>query len=195
MAAEAGRDEQLAARGMGLLPADKAFEAMEMLMTAGADNAAVMSVSWADLMKASGNRALPPILARVTADIEVTGSSDSAEDREFRATLGVAEVPARKDLLNAYFADQLAAIMGLETEDIDVTQPLNTLGLDSLMAIELKNKIENRLKLTLPMALFMKEPSISTLANHVAENFGKETSDESGRGEPATETPTAQASA
>lgn len=68
---------------------------------------------------------------------------------------------------------QSALHMGLDPEYIDVTQPLSTLGLDSLMAIELKNKIENRLQLTLPMALFMKEPSVSTLAEHVAEDFGK----------------------
>lgn len=176
MAAEAGRDDQLAARGMGLLRSDKAFQALEILMSGPSPNATVMAVNWADLMKASGNRALPPILTSVTEDIEVAGSADSAEDLAFRESIGKADVPERKKRLNAYFADQLAAIMGLDPEEIDVTQPLNTLGLDSLMAIELKNKIENRLKLTLPMALFMKEPSISTLATHVAETFGIESS-------------------
>ena len=32
--------------------------------------------------------------------------------------------------------------MGLGAKDIDVTQPLNTMGLDSRMVVELKNRIE-----------------------------------------------------
>ena len=187
MAAEAGRDDQLAARGMGLLPSAKALEAMELLINGGSPNAVVMSVNWADLMTASGGRRLPPLLANVTENIEVVGGSDSAEDRAFRQTLGEANVADRQTMLNEYFGNQLAAIMGLEPEDIDVTQPLNTLGLDSLMAIELKNKIENRLQLTLPMALFMKEPSVSTLVDHVANNYGKEEADDSADGSDSRE--------
>jgi myxalamid-type polyketide synthase MxaB len=155
------------------LPADKAIQAMELLIDRGVANAAVMSVHWADLLNASGGRSVPPLLTSVTENVEIGGRSDSSEDRAFRAALAESDVAGRKTMLYDYFGNQLAAIMGLEPEDIDVTQPLSTLGLDSLMAIELKNKIENRLRLTLPMALFMKEPSISTLADHVAANFGK----------------------
>ncbi len=172
MAAEAGRDEQLAARGMSLLPADKAVQALELLIGSDSSNTAVMAVNWGDLLRASGGRTIPPLLHDIAANIDIGGSADSAEDLAFRAELSALEVPKRKEMLNGYFGKQLAAIMGLEAEDINVTQPLNTLGLDSLMAIELKNKIENKLRITLPMALFMKEPSVSTLADHVAATYG-----------------------
>jgi myxalamid-type polyketide synthase MxaB len=175
MAAEAGRDEQLAARGMALLPADKAIQALELLIGSDLCTAAVMSVNWGDLLRASGGRPIPPLLNDIAANIDLGGGADNAEDLAFRAELTALDVPKRKDMLNGYFGKQLAAIMGLEAEDIDVTQPLNTLGLDSLMAIELKNKIENKLRITLPMALFMKEPSVSTLADHVASTYGSET--------------------
>ena len=55
---------------------------------------------------------------------------------------------------------------------IDTKQPLNTLGLDSLMAIELKLNIETRLKITVPMAAFMESPSVSSLAKAVAKLLG-----------------------
>ena len=48
------------------------------------------------------------------------------------------------------------------------------MGLDSLMAIELKNKIERQLQTTLPMSAFMNEPSVSSLATQVAETYGGE---------------------
>ena len=76
---------------------------------------------------------------------------------------------SRTELLRDYFVGQLALIMGLEASDLDVEQPLNTLGLDSLMAIELKNNVESRLGVVLPMARFMEGPSVTKLALLVAE--------------------------
>ncbi|MCA9265375.1 MAG: acyl carrier protein, partial [Planctomycetales bacterium] len=40
--------------------------------------------------------------------------------------------------------------------------------------IELKNKIEKRLQIVLPMSVFMQEPSVGSLASHVAETYGAE---------------------
>ncbi len=62
--------------------------------------------------------------------------------------------------------------MGLEPNEIDPIQPLTTMGLDSLMAIELKNKIERQLQLTLPMSAFMSDPTVTTLAANAADIFG-----------------------
>jgi acyl carrier protein len=73
--------------------------------------------------------------------------------------------------------------MGMELEDIEVATPLNAMGLDSLMAIELKNKIESQLQMSLPMAVFMNEPSVATIADYVSENFGKEPSESESNGQ------------
>ena len=83
-------------------------------------------------------------------------------------------VAERVEVLSQFFAGQLAHIMGLEVDDIDVGKPLNTMGLDSLMAIELKNKIEAQLQMSLPMAVFMNEPSVVSLATYVGEHFGRD---------------------
>ena len=81
----------------------------------------------------------------------------------------------REERLLEYFATLLAETMGMEPDDLDLIQPLNTLGLDSLMAIELRNKLETQLKVSLPMALFMESPSVSRLAEYVTEAIGGET--------------------
>jgi myxalamid-type polyketide synthase MxaB len=165
---------------MSLLPADKALETLEMLINGDQSNVAVMSVNWSNLLRASGGRAVPPLLSNIAANIDVGAGADSAEDQAFRAELATVDIEKRKEILNGYFGTQLAAIMGLEAEDIDVTQPLNTLGLDSLMVVELKNKIENKLRITPPMALFMKEPSVSDLSDHVAGTYDNEATTDDG---------------
>ena len=171
MAAEAGRDNQLEGRGMGLLPSNKAFEVLGMILRHPQGQPVVMSVRWQDMLKAGGG-AVPPLL-RVVAPDAATTRVDSAEDRAFRGKLAEQTVEERLHTLQEFFTDELASIMAMEVEDIDISVPLSNMGLDSLLAIELKNKIEGRLKVVLPMALFMQEPSINMLAEHVAENYGE----------------------
>ncbi len=169
MAAEAGRDRPLADRGMALLPPDKALEALDLLIAQDAVQASVMSVHWGNLLAAS-SRSAPPFLREVTAGIALSGA-DSAEDVALRQSLRAMSPTDRQKALVDYFMGQLASITGLEAADIDPVRPLNTMGLDSLMAIELKNKAEKRLQITIPMSAFIHEPSVSSLARHAADAF------------------------
>jgi hypothetical protein len=54
---------------------------------------------------------------------------------------------------------------------LDIDQPLNNLGIDSLMAIELKNRIEGDLGVTVPMVKFLEGPSVRDLAGYVSTRF------------------------
>ena len=58
--------------------------------------------------------------------------------------------------------------MGIEPARLETDQPLSTFGLDSLLALELKNNLEGRLDFTLPMAKLMEGPSIARLATETA---------------------------
>ncbi len=166
MAAEGGRNTQLSSRGMDALPADACLRILEQLLRTQRTQTAVMNVRWRDMVKQT--TALPPLLR------DVAPSGDTAEeanpaDSALRAELAAADPATRIARLIAYFTEQLATIMGLEADKIDAAAPLTTIGLDSLMAIELKNKIETRLQVVVPMARFMEGPSVTTLAQAVAE--------------------------
>ncbi len=56
-----------------------------------------------------------------------------------------------------------ARIIGLAPAQLDPAQPLNTLGLDSLMATQLKNAIETDLGVSLPLLSFLQGPSVAQL--------------------------------
>jgi acyl carrier protein len=51
--------------------------------------------------------------------------------------------------------------------DLDLDQPLDTVGLDSLMAIELKNSLESKLGVNLSIASLLQGPTISSLAREM----------------------------
>jgi myxalamid-type polyketide synthase MxaB len=187
MAAQASRDTQLSSRGMHLLPGDEALEVLSRIIQAQVPQAAVMSVNWSDLIRAMGGN-VPPILREVATTIEMGADEGSAEDRAFREALLAMQPAERHDKLVSFFANQLANIMGMVAADVDVVAPLNTMGMDSLMAIELKNKIERRLQTTLPMSALIHEPSVNSLAAYLADNYGQDAAEESGETETMTRT-------
>ena len=91
-----------------------------------------------------------------------------AVDHAFRQKLLAVDADRRTAMLREYFADELCRIMGIERSQLDLEQPLNEIGMDSLMAMELKTNLELRLAFTLPMAAFLERPSVTTLAGHAA---------------------------
>jgi acyl-CoA synthetase (AMP-forming)/AMP-acid ligase II/acyl carrier protein len=73
----------------------------------------------------------------------------------------------RQGLLETYFRGQVARLLRLDPSAVDPRQPVNTLGLDSLMTVELKNALEVSLGVTLPVARLLQGASIAQLVSQV----------------------------
>jgi acyl carrier protein len=61
--------------------------------------------------------------------------------------------------------------MRLSSERIDVHAPLSSLGMDSLMTLELRNRLETTTGLTLPATLIWAYPTIAALGRYVYEQM------------------------
>lgn len=61
----------------------------------------------------------------------------------------------------------VAAVMHSVPERIPLQKPLRTLGLDSLMGLEVRNKLEISLKLRLPASVIWNYPTVEKLAAHL----------------------------
>ena len=57
----------------------------------------------------------------------------------------------------------MAAVLRLPLEKFTLDQPLLTLGMDSLVAVELRSRLEADLGLAVPMALFLQDPTVREL--------------------------------
>lgn len=92
-----------------------------------------------------------------------------------RTTLLVASRERRHQLLCDYLLVQVAQAVRTKPAKIDPQQNLAALGLDSLMAIELKNRVESDLGVSVPIVDFLQHESISRVAEQLLEKWEIET--------------------
>ena len=95
-----------------------------------------------------------------------TGGGDSMAAR-------ILEAPAEKRMVMVedLIAAQVGAVLGTDAGRIDKDTPLTNLGLDSLMAIELVNRIEEKLGMSMPMGSVLNGPNIRDLSIPVLEKL------------------------
>ncbi len=77
----------------------------------------------------------------------------------------------RQKMLEDFLQRQAARVLGMDPARLALDQPLDTLGLDSLMAIELKNTLETKLGVNLQIANLLQGPTISSLVAEVLEHL------------------------
>ncbi len=77
----------------------------------------------------------------------------------------------RQKVLEDFIQRQTARVLGMDPARLALDQPLDTLGLDSLMAIELKNSLEFKLGINLSVVSLLQGPTISSLVTEALENL------------------------
>lgn len=89
------------------------------------------------------------------------------ENRLTRETILATEQTQRQSLLESYLTQQVAHTLRLPNTQLDLQQPLNHLGIDSMMALELKKRLEVELQVDVPVITFMEDVSVVELAQNL----------------------------
>ncbi|HYC89916.1 MAG TPA: SDR family NAD(P)-dependent oxidoreductase, partial [Thermoanaerobaculia bacterium] len=162
---------RLEARGMGSISPAEGVRALEALIGNPSPQIAVLPISRARWERWSDARSIASLLA-LMAD----GSRPRTEEgRINRGTILSADASERQRLLEAYLCEAGGRVLGMATSKLDVEQPLNRMGVDSLMAVELKNRVEADLGVDLPVLKVLEGASMRHLASLLLERFGTAT--------------------
>ncbi|WNZ59218.1 beta-ketoacyl synthase N-terminal-like domain-containing protein [Myxococcus sp. MxC21-1] len=161
------RGDRLALRGVGNMPPAQALDALGRLLAKEAAQVAVVPLDLRQWREFYLSAAQSPFLSTLMQERVSTPASRKGTAREM---LAAAEPSQRRGLLEGYLREQLGRILRMEPARIDPEQPFGDLGMDSLTGLELRNRIESGLKLTLSATLAYAYPTVQTLTAHL---FGK----------------------
>ncbi|MCC6747312.1 MAG: thioester reductase domain-containing protein, partial [Deltaproteobacteria bacterium] len=153
-----------------LLPAE-ALATLGQILSARAPQVAVFSLDLPRLVHATRGEA-PAVPALLRALLPEARPGGAATPR-LRDELLSLEVAARDARLEEYLTSQVARTLGLPAARIDLERPLQELGLDSRLAILLKNQVNRDLGEVLPIVRLVEGPSLAGLRRIVLDELGR----------------------
>ena len=171
--AEVGRAQFFADLGFSMITAETGMAAMQLVLAADRARTGVFSLDtrqWFQSFPAAEESSL-------FAGLGESATRERSDGGRIRAELDAVEPGARPARLASAIADEIRAVLR-STESLDHDQAMESLGLDSLMALELRNRLEASLGITLPVALVWAYPTISGLAGALCERMGYAPADE-----------------
>jgi len=188
----AGRrlEDRVAAKGVEWIAPAAGIAMLDRLMRGAPAHVAACLIDWERLFEAQGAGSASAFLAALrpqrtggpgspggarrpgaATEARPHGAPAAAEANAAQLEALRQATPARRaDLMLAQVADQVARVLGAgDGQAIDPQQPLNELGMDSLMSVELRNRLTSAFALarSLPATLVFDHPTIEALARHL----------------------------
>ena len=172
-AAEAGRGDRLAAMGLNPITPGEGCEALERILTSGAVQGSVMRFSaeaWRQNLSGAARSSFLSNFAKI--DRGQTDDRPAAAEPALLEQLNAAEPKERRGIVERFVAARAARVLRLGADQIDLDKPLRAMGLDSLLAVEFRNRLEADTGLSIPTTLIWNYPTVAKLAPQVAERLG-----------------------
>jgi hypothetical protein len=167
-AASENRAERVAARGIATIAPEVGLRAFERLLSPSSRaHVGVVELylrHWVEFYPAA---AKSPFLARLR-DGATASTAASAESVALRKSLLEAAPAQRLAQLESLLREQIGRVLRVAPARVHKTKPFSTMGLDSLMGLEVRNRIEASLGVSLPAIVIYAHPSVSALAAHLA---------------------------
>jgi acyl transferase domain-containing protein/D-arabinose 1-dehydrogenase-like Zn-dependent alcohol dehydrogenase/acyl carrier protein/NADP-dependent 3-hydroxy acid dehydrogenase YdfG len=168
------REQVFSSSGMRFMPADRALAALGRLLKSADPQVGVAWIDWATFKPVYEARGRRPFLDRIsaagTADAAMPGVRDG--DRAILRLLEGVSVEDRWTLLREHVKAAVSAVLGLPADQIDVRKGLFDLGMDSLMSVELKSRLEAATGCALPTTVTFKYPTIVALTDFLGSRLG-----------------------
>ena len=154
-----------AARGVEEIPPDQGLEVLGRLLEGSAAQVAVLSVDWSRYL------AQLPTAWSFLEDLSPASREPRDETPDLQRLMEQAPAAERREILRTHVRHQVARVLGhASPETIKPRQRLFDLGLDSLMAVELRNRLARSLGRSLRSTLVFDYPTVEVLVEYLADH-------------------------
>jgi myxalamid-type polyketide synthase MxaB len=159
-------DQRMQLSGLGSIAPQQGLATLERVWRSPHAQVAVLPVQWEAFLEQYSGGMRPPFLTEVSAGVD----QRSKQRSEFRQRLMSAPESERYEMLREHVREQVAKVLGMrEGQWPDVEQGFFELGMDSLTSLELKNRLQASLEVTLPATLIFDAPNIQALSRYLAQ--------------------------
>jgi acyl carrier protein len=145
------------ARGLDAISAPEAFRAWSFGDRFQASYQAILRV-----LPTPAHLRRPPMLRDLTA-ADGTGGEPGEQGFSLNGAVG----DEARALVTADVRAQVGAELNLEAEDVELKRPLVELGVDSVMTVALRVRLQRRYGLDLPPTILWAKPTVAALSAHV----------------------------
>ena len=159
LADQAGTMAQIERSGMGAFSASQGAAAFDHLLAGTAAQVGILPTRWPTFLRWHGLHG-DPFFTEVTDEETAPPQEETVGDR----IAGAAGEP-RRELILDHVRELAGQLLGVAAAEDD--EHLVRLGMDSLSAIQLRNRLQSTLDCQLPTTLCFQHPSISAIAEYL----------------------------
>ena len=158
--------QRLRAQGAQPIPVERGLELLEWCLGRATAHVAVMPMDWPLFLRSDDNRRTR--LFDDLAPLPGPRGASSAAAPEAVRRVREASPEARPGVVRELLRAEVAAVLGVvAASEIDPRRPLMELGVDSMMAVELKDRLARTFSVSLSATLVYDYPSVDAMAAHV----------------------------
>ncbi len=138
------------------------------------DEAQIVTIpaNWQQFKQARSTARKFPLLTALFTESAAPLNESAPQKIELHEELQSATAEEKYDLLQTHIRQEVAGVLKLPLPRVDPGKPFGLMGLDSLMGLELRNRLENLLGLTLSATLVWNYPTIKEMAAYLAGKVG-----------------------
>lgn len=152
-------------KGMGSIEPWQGIELLEKLMRNSATQTAVLPINWKQWRELYPEFTKAPLFSHLVAESVQPAIPQPASTLGIRNVIEATSVEDRLPMLEQHLTNQVLEVLRVTDVELNIHHSLVRLGIDSLMAAELKVKIEVDLGIVIPIVRLLEGISISQLAS------------------------------
>lgn len=171
-------EARIATQGVDMIPPERGLQILDRLMQSGEAQVGVLPVHWQTFTQQFGS--IPPWLSKISKASSVVKTAARVEtitakvSSDWLARLQSVDPVRQHDLLLDFVSEQVGRVLGIADAKNTIPQiPLNEMGLDSLLAVELRNLLGTGLATSLPATLVFDYPTVTALAGYISKDVLK----------------------
>lgn len=166
LAVQHGIEDKLRFRGYLMMDPNRALASLAGILAADLHQLTVAQVDWTRWQKSNPGGQDPFV-----GQLQQADSDGNAGEELLFELLSLDSQEERIELLVSRLKQAVAGVMGMEADRIDANIGLTNMGLDSIMAVDLRNNLEQAMGISLSIFEMLRGPSPRELAEKLMEKL------------------------